>query len=127
MIAKLQPYMHVHVKLVSAECMSSYAAQSTCQDHLAGDKDQQDNLGHLHPVYETWEQLWLILQAQHNAPHMRTEADRQSVHESCKHPWKRAADCEGASKEGFLDSKQSGLYLEDGLELPCYDCLLCMY
>ena len=47
-------------------CLSSYAAQPTCQDHLARDKDQQDNLGHLHSVYETWEQLWLILQAQHN-------------------------------------------------------------
>ncbi len=103
---KLQLCMHVQVKLVSAEGVSSYAAQPTCQNHLARDKDQQNNLGHLHPVNETWEQLWLILQAQHNAPHMSTEADWQSVHEPCKHPGKRTAKCEGASKEGFLHSKQ---------------------
>lgn len=98
--------------------MNSYAAQRTCQDHLARDKDQQDNLWHLHPVYETWEQLWLILQAQHHVLHICTKADWQSVRDSCKDPWKRAVDCDGAQTHRMSQQRSSSR--------PCYDCLLCI-
>lgn len=43
---------------------------TTCQDDLAGHKDQQHHLGHQHPVNETREQLWLILQAQPHTSRM---------------------------------------------------------
>ena len=35
----------------------------TCEDYLAGYKDQQHNLGHLHAVDQTREELRLILQS----------------------------------------------------------------
>lgn len=62
-LMKTQQSGQANLKADSDYCVTIWAEiDLTCQHHLSRHEDQQHDLGHLHPVDQSWEQLRLILQ-----------------------------------------------------------------